>query len=232
MLWDPPLPQTQAPARAAATSKRSVLHKGWRTSSTRVTPASQGPLDTRQRRGGGGTYHEQLQQQHQQKQQALGRWLLAGCTVVGEASCRDIGRGVSADAGPAYWNGHTVNERNRPQPRVSTWSSARDPHAVTCCDLLPAPALAGPGAITSSPASQPHTRWTGLGRAPGALLLLRAPPSPRVSPRLKSLRPPGWSLWGGRGAALRYHHQWTPALEGLLRALRGQRAKAQRKKRK
>lgn len=51
---------------------------------------------------GGGTYHEQLQQQHQQKQQALGRWLLAGCTVVGEVSCRDIGRGVSADAGPAY----------------------------------------------------------------------------------------------------------------------------------
>lgn len=29
--------------------------------------------------------------------------MLAGCTVVGEVSCRDIGRGVSADAGPAYW---------------------------------------------------------------------------------------------------------------------------------
>lgn len=51
---------------------------------------------------GRGTYHEQLQQQHQQKQQALGRWLLAGCTVVGEVSCRDIGRGDSVDAGPAY----------------------------------------------------------------------------------------------------------------------------------
>lgn len=56
----------------------------------------------RQGQVGSGTYHEQLQQQHQQKQQALGRWLLAGCTVVGEVSCRDIGRGDSVDAGPAY----------------------------------------------------------------------------------------------------------------------------------
>ena len=189
-------------------------------------------------------YHEQLQQQHQQKQQALGRWLLAGCTVVGEVSCRDIGRGGSADAGPAYCKagGHegegvSCGQATTPAPltsKSSIWVQAaskglrslplqaggQQPPALgdtlSPCVLLSPPHTGDPGTPALwlaviyfalplptapsptfiSPASQPHTRWPWVGRAPGALLLLAAAPRPLVTQaaRLASLQPHGWSL--------------------------------------
>ena len=138
---------------------------------------------------GGGTYHEQLQQQHQQKQQALGRWLLAGCTVVGEVSCRDIGRGVSADAGPACCKagGQGAGERaagDHPPPRASTRRETRDPSTVTCCDLVPAPGW-----------SPPHLRPSLIHGARGWVVLRGlfccSPLPPARGPAVPA-RPPGY----------------------------------------
>lgn len=119
-----------------------------------------------------------------------------------------------------------VSERLSPTKREQPEGNEGPP----CSDLLgfsfgsrlPSRPPASLELVTASPASQPHTRWTGLGRASGALLLLSAPPSPRVSraaetPRLTSLPPPGRSLRGERGAARSYLRRGTPPPAGFQR---------------
>lgn len=120
-----------------------------------------------------------------------------------------------------------LSPTKREQPEGNEGPPCSDLLGFSFGSRLPSRPPASLELVTASPASQPHTRWTGLGRASGALLLLSAPPSPRVSraaetPRLTSLPPPGRSLRGERGAARSYLRRGTPpppASSGLGRGL-------------
>lgn len=108
-----------------------------------------------------------------------------------------------------------LSPTKREQPEGNEGPPCSDLLGFSFGSRLPSRPPASLELVTASPASQPHTRWTGLGRASGALLLLSAPPSPRVSraaetPRLTSLPPPGRSLRGERGAARSYLRRGTP----------------------